>query len=1152
VALTLQNYPEERLELPGLTWSWAGAECATTHFDLTLFLYDTPAGLAGVFEYATDLFDRTTIERIASHFRTLLQGIVADPDCPIEQLALLSAQERERLVVEWNRTATEYPRSACVHELFTEQAARTPRALALIQEDRQLTYAELEESSNRLAHHLRARGVGPEVIVGLYLERSPEQIIGLLGILKAGGAYLPLDPSHPPDRVRFMFEDARAPLLLTKSNVQQFEHGAQTVYLDGDWAEIRRESSTPPRGEVRPRDLAYVIYTSGSTGAPKGVMVEHASLLSYVQWSMSSYAPEFGDAIPMSSPLAFDATATAVYCGLLSGCRIVLLTEGQELDGLARLLQQPTHWRLIKVSPAHLQALGPRLQAARPSCAVGAIVVGGEALPAATVAQWRSIWPQIRIFNQYGPTESVVACSVYEVPQGWSGAGCVPIGRPAPNVQIYVLDPLLQPVPIGMPGELYVGGVQVGRGYLKRPALTAERFIANPFEPAGGRLYRTGDVVRYLPDGNLEFIGRVDSQVKIRGYRIELGEIEAQLVRHEYVKEAVVLAREDVPGEKRLVAYVVGDRDAASGAAASSSPHKLREDSVQEWQAVHDQTYRTNATLGPSFVGWNSSYTGEPIPEQEMREWLTCTLARIGALRPKRVLEIGCGVGLLLQHLAPHCAAYVGADFSASALEQLRQWMRGREDLQHVELLHRAATELGDLTPGSFDLVVLNSVVQYFPDIEYLVVVLRDALRLVGPHGRVFVGDVRHLGSLRMFHSAVQLSKAAASVSVGQLGRRIARAMSHDKELVIDPQFFRALPGVSAVELELKRGRAANELTRYRYDVVLHAGEPMPVPVFELLRWHEDIGSLAQLEAALRERRWRAARVTSVPNARLAKDLAAATLIETSDELCETGTLRRQVSEASFAAVDPQDFYELAESCGYDVRVRPEEGGCFEVEILDRMRTEEVQRIQLPATAARPWSAYANDPLENGFRQQLVPQLREYLRARLPEYMVPSAWMVLKQFPLTRNGKVDRRALPNPQSRPEEMGEYIAPRTEIERALAEIWAQLLQVDRVGTQDNFFELGGHSLHGIKLIARIAERCKAQLSAIDVFRYPTVREMAELIDAARSMRAQAPRDAATQFNGRIEFEEGVLDEVDEQPLMDGARVNGGALPDAAERP
>jgi amino acid adenylation domain-containing protein len=1129
VTLALQNFPKEQLELAGLTWTSIPHEHRTTRFDLTLHLFESPRGLEGLMEYSTQLFDTTTIERMVSQFRTLLAGIIADPDVPVDELRLLNPLEQQQLLVEWNQTSRASGRDKLVHQLFSEQAARTPNAVAVVHEDRQLTYDELERRSSQLAHKLRALGAGPEVVVGLFGDRSLEMVIGLLGILKAGAAYLPMEPSYPTERLTFMLSDARAAILVTKGSLARrlSVPALCTLCLDTDWDDVADQPTTLPQIEVAPQHLANVIYTSGSTGAPKGVMVHHQGLLNYLQWALDLYRPEAGDAVPISSPLAFDATATGLYCALLSGRTAVLVPDGEELEGLERLLCEARTWGLIKVSPAHLQALGPRLRSARPACSVATIAVGGEALPSATVELWRSMWPQVRIVNQYGPTEAVVACSAFEVPEKVPAASCVPIGRPAWNMQLYVLDDRLQPAPVGVPGELYIAGAQVSRGYLQRPALTAARFVPNPFGSAGSRMYRSGDRVRYLADGNLEFIGRIDGQVKLRGYRIELGEIEAKLRDHPEVADAVVLAREDIPGDRRLVAYVVGDRAAANSAAVEGTADELRKESVEEWEAVHDGTYDKNHTTGPSFIGWDSSYTGEPIPHEEMEEWLTCTIERILSLRPQRVLEIGCGVGLLLQHLAPKCPAYVGADFSASALNQLRQWMQGQEGLGHVQLVHRAATDLSDFPAGSFDTVVVNSVVQYFPDIHYLVKVLEGAVRLLNPGGRIFLGDIRHLGLLPAFHSAVQLGKAAASVTVRQLRSRIERAITQDKELVIEPSFFLALPrrlaGIRSAEVRLKRGRSSNELSRHRYDVVLQSGESATrVASEQPLEWGAEVKSVADLEDLLQSRRWHRARLCSIPDARVAREVAAKRLIESSDDTVDAGTIRRRISKQRIDAVDPEHLWSLVEAHDYDVTAVPGVAGCFDLLLVDRREApHEVTAVLPPQSATElPWSAYANDPLESAFRQQLIRKLRDYLRGVVPEYMIPASWLLLKQLPLTRNGKVDRRALPNPQGRPEELGEYVPPRTDVERTLADIWSELLQIDQVGVEDNFFELGGHSLHGIKLIALIGDRLAAELSVIAIFQHPSIRQMAALIESLRAEEATRPE------SGAVELMEGVL--------------------------
>jgi ubiquinone/menaquinone biosynthesis C-methylase UbiE len=391
-----------------------------------------------------------------------------------------------------------------------------------------------------------------------------------------------------------------------------------------------------------------------------------------------------------------------------------------------------------------------------------------------------------------------------------------------------------------------------------------------------------------------------------------------------------------------------------------------------------------------------------------MQEWLQSTLQRILRLNPQKLLEIGCGVGLLVQHLAPRCAAYVGTDFSAAALTRLQCWLTDK-DLGHVELLHRSATELQDIEPGRFDTVVLNSVVQYFPDVDYLLAVLQQAVRLVGPDGRIFIGDVRHFGLLRMFHSAVQLSRAADPVTVEQLRRYIMRALTQETELAIDPEFFHALvgrlPGIISADVQLKGGTASNELTRYRYDVVLHVGGQRPDRIAcDRVTWGRGISSMTELEAALRERRWPAARIDAIPNLRLAAECVTQRLIDTSDERLTAGALRHQLSEVQSEAIDPERLRSLVELHGYDVSIEwcsENSPACFAARLLDperRGREHEVTH-RLP-DVAKPWDSYANCPRENRLRQQLIPQLRAFLKERLPEHLIPSDWTVLKEQPL--------------------------------------------------------------------------------------------------------------------------------------------------------
>ena len=547
-------------------------------------------------------------------------------------------------------------------------------------------------------------------------------VIGLLGILKAGGAYVPLDPNHPQELLSYMLADAGVSIFLTEESLKTKlpEGAAELICLDSDWATIDKESTSPVQNTAEADNLAYVIYTSGSTGKPRGVMVTHRGLTNYLRWSTKAYSITKGSGSLVHSPLGFDLTVTSLLVPLVSGQRVTLLREDDGIEELGLALSAGVDHSLVKLTPSHLEGLShllPRNVAGK----TRALIVGGEALFGERLSFWRATTPQTRIINEYGPTETVVGCCVYEV-AGDDLSGPVPIGRPIANTRLYVLDKNFEPVAVGIPGELYIGGVGVARGYVNKPDLTAEKFIPDQFSSTPGeRLYRTGDIVRYLGDGNLEYIGRQDHQVKLRGYRIELGEVEAVLNSHPQVREAVVLAREDEPGNKGLVGYVSPHLDSLG----TQQTSELETAQVSDWQEVFDESYaRVQKPADPRFniVGWNSSYTGDPIPEHEMREWVERTVERILDLKPKRVLEIGCGSGLLLFRIAPHCEKYHGTDLSQAALDYLGAHLAASgSEFANVTLSRQQRNDLKDFEAGAFDTIVLNSVVQYFPSGEYLV-----------------------------------------------------------------------------------------------------------------------------------------------------------------------------------------------------------------------------------------------------------------------------------------------------------------------------------------------------------------------------------------------------------------------------------------------
>nr|VFJ60059.1 MAG: amino acid adenylation domain-containing protein [Candidatus Kentron sp. DK] len=536
--------------------------------DIQLQLINLPDGQYGALQYAADLFDRSTAERWIGHFTRLLEGIVAEPDRPISKLPLLTEVERRRILVEWNNTETPYPSDRCLHEAFQEQAAKTPDAVAVLFGDEQVSYGELNAHANRLAHRLRELGVGPEVLVGLCLERSVEMIVGLLAILKAGGAYVPLDPEYPRERLAFMAEDAGLKVLLCHGATRERlpECPGRILELDAQAEAIAEESTDNPPRLAGPENLAYVIYTSGSTGRPKGVMVEQEMAASHIRNVISLFGLKSEDRMLQFASLNFDASMDQIFGALAAGAGLVLRGEG--LWTPEKCLRNIAHYGITvaHVMPLYAQQLLDATEKYAGKLNLRLLLAGGEALPPAAVRLWQNTRRHNgRFLNGYGPTEATVMATAFDIPADWpEDARNVPIGRPLPGRCAYILDPEREPLPIGIPGDLYLGGAGVARGYLNRPELTAEKFLPDPFrDTPGARMYRTGDRCRWLPDGTIEFLGRIDTQVKIRGFRIECGEIESVLRGEPGVREAVVDARGEGVN-KRLVAWIVIARDGFS------------------------------------------------------------------------------------------------------------------------------------------------------------------------------------------------------------------------------------------------------------------------------------------------------------------------------------------------------------------------------------------------------------------------------------------------------------------------------------------------------------------------------------------------------------------------------------------------------------
>jgi microcystin synthetase protein McyA len=1047
---------------------------------------------------------------------------------------MLSDAERQQILYEWNRTQAEYPKDVCIHELFEAQVKRTPEATAVVFGDERVSYGELNRLANRWAHYLREKGVKPEDRVGLCAERSVKMVVGLLAVLKAGGAYVPLDPEYPEERLQHMVKDSEPVIVLTQRNtrdlVRRVGNGIRLMELDGEDGEAEQREggaeSNPERASVglTPEHLAYVIYTSGSTGVPKGVMLEHRNTVNLICWAHQSFSDDVLAGTLFSTSLNFDLAVYECFVPLTSGGSIHMVSNALDL---AREEMDVT---LINTVPSVMKTLLE--EKALPS-EVQVVNVAGEPLKRELVERIFAATEVKQVCNLYGPTETTTYSTWVRMKRE---DGFAPhIGRPIANTCVYILDNMMDPAPVGMAGEIYIGGAGVARGYLNRDDLTAERFVPDPYRgQAGARMYKTGDVGRWLADGNLEFLGRNDDQVKIRGFRIEPGEIAARLQEHPAVEEAVVVAREDAPGEKRLVAYYVMD-----AAAAYRSPEKygtremLKAQQMNEWATIFDAVCNEwISAADPTFntAGWNSTYTGQRISTEEMREWLDRTVERVKALEPKRVWEIGCGTGMLLFRIAPECVLYRGTDISVAELNFVRRQLQRPElHMPQVVLECKGAHEFGDIIKQEpFDLVLMNSVIQHFPDLEYLMTVITGAVEAVETSGAVFIGDVRNYRLLETFHSGVQLYQAPDSLSCDALWRRVQKNIQQETQLVIDPDFFTALPQrlpqISRVEINLKRGQARNELTSFRYDVVLHVGRPVPLLECPWIDWRDKDLSPERLREILNRTQPEVLGLAGIPNTRVQRDVTANRILRSSHRPAIVSELRRQLESEQHCAIELEDIWLLEKDLPYSIEVRWSQTGDGLCDVVfrrceDGNKAKEAVRVRFPGEVEvlERLQIYSNDPLKPRLAEGLAPELRRWLEAKLPEYMVPAVYVRMDRMPLTANGKLDRMALPAPEADAYAAQAYEAPQGETERMLAEMWAELLQVKQVGRRDNFFALGGHSLLAARVVTRIRHGLGVDMTVGDLFAHPVLAELTCSLKGAE--RAELPAIARAERGQRL---------------------------------
>ncbi|TWT37768.1 Chondramide synthase cmdD [Posidoniimonas corsicana] len=1071
-ALVVQNPPRDFAAGDGLTIEPMLVDNGTAKYDLTLFFWQDDRGWAGQIEYRTSLFESATIARYAASFQTLLADAVRRPAAAVSDLAVVDPAQTE-LLTSFNRSDRTFDGPLLAHELFKQTAVANPKATAIRCAGVELSWGELQAQVALAAAGLQELGVTPGDPVVVCVDRGVDSVVAMLAVMSAGGVYVPVDPQTAEHRLDFVTADSGARLVI--AGAADPEAAPQQIGVSA-LLELGAGRGVAD-AKVSPDDLAYIIYTSGSTGTPKGVQVRHRSFVNFMRAQAELLGITPADRMLHAMSPSFDGGLSESFLPLVTGATMVIAPRDTVLDpaALIRLLRDE-RVTVAKFPPALLATLAPE---SLPE--LKTISTGGDTLTTELARRWL---PGRRVLNGYGPTEATVGVTMHEIREPL--AGLPPIGRPMANMRAYVVDDQLRQTPVGVAGEICIGGAGVAVGYVNRPEETAARFVRDPIADDGSRMYRTGDIGRWRADGELEFLGRVDDQVQLRGYRVEPSEVAAALERLPQVDQAFVAVKPDARGEQRLVAYVTP----AAGAQAADEGESNH---VAAWQSLMDGSHRAAGALRDTefdTTGWISTYTGRPIDKDQMRAWAESAAERILAHGPNRVLEIGCGTGLILLQVAPRCDFYYGTDFLERSLTQLQHVVDDRGLTDRVRLQQLTADRIGDLAGQSFDTVVLNSVAQYFPSSDYLKSVIRQAADLIAPGGRMFLGDLRNLRLHEAFAASVEIARADHRVSRRELLGRIEAQLRREEELLIDPALFELLPAelprLSRVQIELKPGNADNELTRFRYDVTLRFDETQDAaePPFA------SAPTLDQAAAQLQESP-PALVIDGVSNARVASDTDAWRELQLDAGAADANQLKAMRS-APVDAPTPDAWRELGRRHGYQAEIR---WGAEPDQLQVRYTRPGVAIADPPAAAP---TRLTNEPMQQKLLARLAPELRAGLAKELPQYMLPSSFVVVDQFPRTVNGKIDRDALPPPPSgRPAWATGYVAPRDEHERLVAEVWEQLLGVSPVGAEDDFFDLGGHSMLAVQVMAEIEARSGVAPPLAALFQEPTVENLARLL-------------------------------------------------------
>jgi amino acid adenylation domain-containing protein/non-ribosomal peptide synthase protein (TIGR01720 family) len=1091
VAFVFLNMDFDSLKLQGVACKRKDIFTKTSKFDLTLYARIGEDGLKLIAEYNANRYQSLTIKSLLMEYSEILNSVVLNSTVTVSQLAgnttnsgFLPAEKQYQI----NNT---------LHGSFSEIVKLNPQSVALKMGTQVLTYQELDIASDNLAKLIQDYGVSAASNVPLYLSRSLETVIGILAILKLGCAYVPIDVATPKKRALEIIEDCKASVVLINSIQPEFEQSElfKTINIS-QIANFRARRSCFLPNEVSSDAAAYMIYTSGTTGKPKGVVVNHKNVLRLMECAKDLFQFSNRDTWSLFHSYAFDFSVWEIWGALLFGARLIIVPHevARSPEDFYQLMLDEEISVLNQTPSAFLGLLTQQETKGKSKLSkLRYIIFGGEKLDFSLIKRWFGYYEEGQpiIVNMYGITETTVHVTYYRIgkKEVLASSGSV-IGKPLPDLYCYITDEHMKPLLFGQEGELLVGGDGVTQGYFNQEELTSARFVDDPYHP-GKKLYRSGDIVRQLPNGDLEYISRQDKQVKVSGYRIELDDICQNMQSHEKISGAYAMLAQDANGHNYISAFAVN----------TGISHDVNIEG--NWSGVFENLYTSsNNQIDEEvlFAGWNSSYNNQAISLDHMRQWRDATFNSLVQYAAGSILEIGCGSGLLAIPLMQYCSEYWATDFSENALTLIAKQLDSTQLSGKIKLLHKAAHDFTDINKNYYDLIILNSIIQYFPSVEYLQKVVEQAVHAANDGATIFIGDIRDLRLAIPFYLSIALYRYPEA-DIELLHSLVSMAKQAEKELLLDPVYFINLKNkfkrISRVEILVKRGSETHELNKYRYDVLLHIGKTgkcsKKLHKYDLAKNPLSLDAIIQLFETSKH----GLHFENIANQRLHNDYI---------NFCKYYA-KADVFNAS-SIFDPEHLVELADKNGYRASLLYNLENPWHFSLLCLPESGHKDELVFGCGAIN--DAQPNKLYNIPYHPSITPtEIREYLKGRLPDYMLPARIYVLPALPLNKNNKVDSKALIKlTQFNKISEGAIIEPFSDAELSLCQACAEVLGLKQVGINQNFFDLGGDSIIAIQIISRLQDR-GYRLKLVDLF------QANKLADVAAVMK-QIATDEAVQFD------------------------------------